>query len=92
MNEMGENGTTGAEGKATASMICGIVSLFGWCVVSYWILPVAIVGLVLGLKNMKSANKGFAITGIVTSIIPVLYGIFTVIFVGLIILSGGWGR
>ena len=92
MNEMGENGTTGAEGKATASMICGIVSLFGWCVVSYWILPVAIVGLVLGLKSMKSANKGFAITGIVTSIIPVLYGIFTVIFVGLIILSGGWGR
>ena len=92
MNEMGENGTTGAEGKATASMICGIVSLFGWCVLRYWILPVAIVGLVLGLKSMKSANKGFAITGIVTSIIPLLYGIFSVIFVGLIILSGGWGR
>ena len=89
MSDMEENGTTGAEGKATASMICGIVSLFGWCVLSYWILPVAIVGLVLGLKSMKSANKGFAITGIVTSIIPVLYGIFSVIFVGLIILSGG---
>jgi ribose transport system permease protein len=62
----------GPSGKATASMICGIVSLAGMCVVGPLVIPVAIVGLVLGIMSMKAANKNFAITGIVTSGIALL--------------------
>ena len=80
MNDMEENGAPASSGKATASMICGIVSLLGWCVLGPLMVPVALVGLVLGCMSMKSANKGFAVTGIITSIISILLGIVVVIF------------
>ena len=80
MNDMEENGAPTSSGKATASMICGIVSLVGWCAVGPFIVPVAIVGLVLGFMSMKSANKGFAITGVITSAISIVLGIVIVIF------------
>ena len=71
MNEMGESGTTGAEGKATASMICGVGSLAFFCGPFVNLLApfLAIAGLVLGVISLKSAKKGFAITGIITSAI-----------------------
>jgi ABC-type sulfate transport system permease component len=80
MNDMEENEAPASTGKATASMVCGIVSLVGWCVLGPFIVPVALVGLVLGFMSMKSANKGFAITGIITSLISILMGIVVVIF------------
>ena len=80
MNDMEENGAPASSGRATASMICGIVSLLGWCVLGPLMVPVALVGLVLGCMSMKSANKGFAVTGIITSIISILLGIVVVIF------------
>jgi len=74
MNDMEENGATGSEGKATASMACGIGSMVIMCVPFLGVLsPVlAIVGIVLGFMSMKSAKKGFAITGIITSGISLL--------------------
>lgn len=80
MNDMEENGAPASSGKALASMICGIVSLVGWCVAGPLMVPVALVGLVLGFMSMKSANKGFAITGIITSLCSILLGIVVVIF------------
>jgi len=80
MNDMEENAAPATSGKATASMICGIVSLVGWCVVGPLIVPVALVGLVLGCMSMKSANKGFAVTGIITSGISLVIGIIIVVF------------
>ena len=65
-------------GKATASMICGIVSLAGMCVAGPFVIPLAIVGLVLGMMSMKAANKGFAITGIVTSAISLLLSLLAI--------------
>jgi hypothetical protein len=65
-------------GKATASMICGIVSLLGACFLGPFMIPVAIVGLVLGIMSIKAANKGFAITGIATSAISLLLVILAV--------------
>ena len=62
-------------GKATASMACGIVSLLGACF-GPLMIPVALVGLVLGMMSMKAANKGFAITGVVTSVISIILSVF----------------
>ena len=69
MNDMEENGATGSEGKATASMACGIGSIVLMCVPFLGMLSpfLAIAGIVLGFMSMKSAKKGFAITGILTS-------------------------
>lgn len=61
-------------GKATASMACGIVSLLGACF-GPLMIPVALVGLVLGMMSMKAANKGFAITGVVTSVISIILSV-----------------
>ena len=80
MDDMEENSAPASSGKATASMICGIVSLLGWCLLGPLIVPVAIVGLVLGCMSMKSNDKGFAVTGIITSSLSILLGIVVVIF------------
>ena len=79
MNDLEDSGAPATSGKATASMICGIVSLLGSCAVGPLVLPVAIVGLVLGLMSMKSANKGFAVTGIITSAIALLLAILVIV-------------
>ena len=81
MKEMGENGTTGAGGKATASMICGIGSMLFFCApfVNLLVPFLAIAGLVLGLMSVKSAKKGFAITGIITSAISLTLTLLAVL-------------
>jgi len=74
-----DNGAPATSGKATASMICGIVSIVGWCVLGPLMAPVALVGLVLGVMSMKSANMGFAITGIITSAIALVLAFLSVL-------------
>ena len=80
MSDMEENGTTGAEGKATASMICGIASMVSMCLPFVGLLSpfLAIAGVVLGFMSMKSAKKGFAITGIITSAISLLLAVLAI--------------
>ncbi len=51
-----------------ASMVCGIVSLVSSCCV-YLSVPLAVVGLILGILSIKNKNdgKGMAIAGIILS-------------------------
>ena len=49
---------------AIASLVLGICGLFGWCIPCAG-LPMGIVGLILGIKGLKSENRGMAIAGIV---------------------------
>lgn len=51
---------------AVAALVLGIVGLIAWLLplVGY---PVTIVGLVLGIKSVKSEKRGMAIAGIVMS-------------------------
>ncbi|MBR3575257.1 MAG: hypothetical protein IKN97_08850 [Lachnospiraceae bacterium] len=51
---------------ATAALVLGIISLVAWLIpiIGY---PVTIVGLVLGIKSVKSEKRGMAIAGIVMS-------------------------
>ena len=86
MNDVEEGADGGPEpsGKATASMICGIISLVGMCFGGPLVIPIAIAGLVLGMMSMKAANKGFAITGLITSVIALLLSLLALAGLGLL--------
>ena len=81
MNDVEENGAPAPSGKATASMVCGILSLVGYCVPFVQIVAplLAIAGLVLGFMSLKAANKGFAIAGIITSVISLLLAVLALV-------------
>ena len=55
-------------GKALASMILGIIGLIAWLIPLIG-LPITVIGLILGVKSLKSNNSGIATAGVVTSII-----------------------
>jgi hypothetical protein len=55
-------------GKAIASLVLGIIGLIAWFIPLFG-LPISLVGLILGIKDMKSQNRGLAIAGIVLCII-----------------------
>ena len=58
----------GGEGKATASMVLGIVGLLFWlCPIVG--LPIGVVGLVLGIQANRTTRRGSATAGIIMSII-----------------------
>ncbi|SRR5712671_3862974 len=60
-----ENGPTG---KATASLVLGILSIFG-ALVPLFGLPLSIIGLVMASKGMRSSRGGQARAGLVLSIV-----------------------
>ncbi len=61
-------------GLGIAAMCLGIASLFLFCTCIN--IPLAIVGIVLGIiQIVKYKNKGFAITGIITSMISLILAI-----------------
>lgn len=70
-------------GLAIGSMVCGIVSMLISCIF-YIALPVAVVGLILGIISLrnKKGGKGMAIAGIITSCITLLFCILIIIGVG----------
>lgn len=75
---------------AIASLVCGIVSVVLGCCAWYITLPVAIVGLVLGILclNKKKDGRTMAIIGIILSAFGVLIGILGIIGT-VAILNGG---
>ena len=72
------------EGLATASLIIGIISLILSFVFNIFILPIAIIGLVLGIVN--KVKKGRKKAGIILNIIAIVISL--VIFIILSILFG----
>ncbi|MBP3753911.1 MAG: DUF4190 domain-containing protein [Lachnospiraceae bacterium] len=59
---------------AVASLVLGIISLIAWFIPLFG-LPISIVGLVLGIKSVKSEKRGMAIAGIVTSSIGLILSV-----------------
>jgi LSD1 subclass zinc finger protein len=54
-------------GKATASLVLGILSILGtFCLLG---IPLGIIGLIMGIMGRKSTRHGMAVSGIVMSII-----------------------
>lgn len=69
----------GGKGLAIASMVLGIIGLLTVCILIGG--PISIVGLVLGIVALvkSGAGKGFAITGIVTSSIAILFFLLSIV-------------
>ncbi|MCD8500451.1 MAG: DUF4190 domain-containing protein [Bacillaceae bacterium] len=72
-------------GKATASLVLGLVGIIAWFIPLFG-YPVTITGLVLGVKGLKSKNRGMAIAGVTLSIIFLVITIINSI-IGAIIAS-----
>lgn len=75
-------------GMAIASLVCGIVGILINCCTAWYIsLPLAIVGLVMGILTVKNNRGGrtMAIVGIILSSIAALIGI--VVLIGCIVVS-----
>ncbi|MEM6333780.1 MAG: DUF4190 domain-containing protein [Planctomycetota bacterium] len=62
------DGGQGGGGRAVASLVLGCVAMIAWCIPLVG-LPVAVVGLVLGILDRQSSKRGMAIAGIVLSAI-----------------------
>ena len=79
-----------SNGLAIAGMVCGIASCVLVWIISLFVLPIAIVGLILSIMGNKRSNemggvgKGMAIAGIITNIIAlvlvVIFGVIIGIF------------
>ena len=65
------------DGKATASMILGICSLFFFYIPIS--IPLAITGIVFGVISKNSSNKNMSIAGIVLSVSSLTLSVITII-------------
>ncbi|MCX7658332.1 MAG: DUF4190 domain-containing protein [Oscillospiraceae bacterium] len=76
-------------GLSIASMVLGILSILFFCI-PYISIPLAIVGLVLGIISLvkKQGGKGMAIAGVICSAIGLLIGIIVIIMAIAAISSG----
>lgn len=59
---------TGGQGQAIASLVLGILGLFGWCLPCIG-LPMGVIGLVLGIRGLNTRGRTMAKVGIVLCII-----------------------
>ena len=66
--------TQAGGGKAVTSLVLGIVGMLAWLLPIIG-LPVAITGLVFGVRSLNSVNKGMAFAGLTLSIIGTVLSI-----------------
>ena len=80
------------KGLAIASMVLGIVSPVLCCCFYYLAVPCSIVGLVLGIVNIKKGRPGknMAVAGIIMSAIAVVFSIILVFAAGYILSQLPW--
>lgn len=74
------------EKTALPSLILGIVSILGAFVANIFIIPISVVGLILGLIAEKKSK--FKTAGIILNIIGVIMGIAVFIFLTLVVMMG----
>lgn len=74
-----EHNSSYSTGMATASMVLGIVSIFGTCILLNWITGP--IGLILGIVSLgqNRPGKSMAIAGIVTSAIAILFFVILIV-------------
>lgn len=74
------------EGLAIASLVLGCICLICWCV-PFIGIPMAIIGLILGILGLNSVKRGLAIAGIILCSITLLLGLANAIL-GAVFFSG----
>jgi len=70
-NPYAAGGGDKSSGRATASLVLGIVGLIAWFLPIFGV-PVTVTGLVLGILSLKGPKRAFAIAGIVLCVIGLL--------------------
>lgn len=71
-------------GMQTASLVLGILSICFCCCYGVLGLILGIIGLICGIKGNKESKSGVGTAGIICSIIGIIFGVFMVIYFGLI--------
>jgi len=66
-----DTGDASKNGKATTGLVMGIIGLIAWFIPIIG-APITIIGLIFGIKGLKSLKRGVAITGIVLCSIGLL--------------------
>ena len=79
-NSVTNNNKTNKEGLGTASMALGIISLIFAFIINLFVLPLALVGLILGIVN--KAQNGKKISGIILNGIAMIVSV--IVFIALI--------
>lgn len=81
-----KNKSTGSnkESLGTASLVIGIISLVLSFIINLFVLPLALVGLILGIVN--KAKNGKKISGIILNVVAMLLSV--IVFVVLIVILG----
>src|SRR5574344_1460364 len=59
-------------GFATTSFVLGLIGIIAW-IIPLFGFPITIIGLIFGIKGSKSTRKGLANSGIVLSIIKLIF-------------------
>ena len=77
----------GGGGKAIASLVLGIIGLLGWCLPLCG-LPLTIVGLILGIMDLKGPKRNLAIWGIVLCGIGLLLSVINGIIGAVMAING----
>jgi hypothetical protein len=75
-------------GKAIASLVLGVGSLLLSCLLGPLTLPFALAGLVLGFMSLKTAGRGLAIGGMITSGIALIFGLVSIVILSGLIMFG----
>ena len=74
-------------GKAIASLVLGIVGMLGWCIPLCG-FPINLVGLILGIMDLKGPKRPLAIWGVVLCSIGLLLSIINAIAGAIMAASG----
>lgn len=69
----------GGNGLGITSMVLGIISVILCCCGSYVTLIIAIAGLACGIVALTKRSSGYAIAGIITSAVGIIFGIIGII-------------
>lgn len=69
----------GGNGLGITSMVLGIISVILCCCGSYVTLIIAIAGLACGIVALTKRSSGFAIAGVITSAVGIIFGIIGII-------------
>ncbi len=75
------NGQQPVSGCAIASLVLGIVALLTSCCFYYISIPLAVIGIILGIVGIKSQKrgKGMGIAGLVCSLVSIAPAVFIIV-------------
>ena len=66
-------------GKATASLVLGIIGMLAWCIPLFG-FPINLIGIIMGAKGLNSEKQGTGMAGLILSIIGMIFTVINAIY------------